>query len=90
MTEKTIMLTAKLLEARDAMRQIFGRAWGLRIAELEEIIIARRAKTAESILQSAISCATNAQRDGKTSLAVQFLAAACELEAASTARKALK
>jgi hypothetical protein len=90
MTEKTIMLTAKLLEARDAMRRIFGNAWGLRVAELEEIIIARRRVTSESKLESAIACAKIAQSDGQASLAVQFLAAACELEAASTTRKAKK
>ena len=78
--ERSIILTAQLLEARDAMRKIFGKTWGMRVAELEEIMIARRRVTAETKLACAVACANIAQKDGKASLAVQFLAAAVELE----------
>ena len=79
MTEKLIRITAKLYDARDAMRRMHGNNWPKKLDEISPIIraVAKEGKT--SILSAAIQIAEKASKDGQPMVSVMVLAVACEL-----------
>jgi ketosteroid isomerase-like protein len=79
MTEKLIRTTAKLYDARDAMRRLHGENWPQKINEISPIIrgVAKEGNT--SILSAAIQIAEKASKDGQPMVSVMVLAVACEL-----------
>lgn len=78
-TEKHILLSAKLIEARDAMRALHGDGWQAQIDQVAPFIRARAKEDKSDILPAALKLAKQASEDNRTSIAVIVLAVAAEL-----------
>jgi hypothetical protein len=79
MTEKLIRTTAKLYDARDAMRRLHGDNWPQKINEISPIIRGVAKEGNVSLLSAAIQIAHKASEDGQPMASVMVLAVACEL-----------
>ena len=79
MTESHIRTTAKLLAARDSMRNLYGDDWQAKIDELAPYIRARAKEDKTSVMAGAIRLAKQASADHRPRLSVTLLAVGCEL-----------
>ena len=81
MTEDQIRTTAKLLDARDAMRRLHGETWPDRVKAIAPIVNHLSKRDGTSPMGAAIKLAKSANEAGESHMAVVFLAVGCELSA---------
>lgn len=85
MTESQIRTTAKLLEARDSMRTLYGDGWQAKVEEFAPYIRARAKEDKTSLMAGAIRIAKQASADHRQHLSVMLLAVGCELTSENNA-----
>lgn len=79
MEAQHILIVARLIQARDAMKAICGEQWPQRVETYSTVIRARMKTLNEPILAAATHLAKKAQADGENLIAAMFLAVGCEL-----------
>lgn len=79
MNEQLILIKAKLIEARNAMRRLHGDNWQYQISAISSIIQRVAKEGNVSFLSAVTQIAEQARKDGQPMTSLMVLAVACEI-----------